>query len=288
MNYISFTQIDIKNNKNKELDLFRQKPFFKIKNDIFLPINRKFVHELYYINIFHRLLNLNEDEKKRSLFLKNFGIALENYVVSIAHNRMNKTKYNFYPEMIIVNNDKSPDLLIINEEKKEVIVFEVKAARIMKSFVDSFLDKENFIKSINKQIEKPILQAYKAVEKMKKYKTLQLNDNYSFFYCSVTFDSIPMQNTINLELQTENGKLNNYINMSIEGFELFIRLITSQDCPFTPYQLLCEYNKQKITSFKNFITRIEKFYNCKNTMMEVEFLSSQDNYLKVIQERKQI
>lgn len=289
MDCISFTINELRNRKKgKELDLFREKPFFQIENDIYLPVNKKFVNELFYVNVFHRLLNLypQDNKKERSSFLSNFGKALENYVVSIATNRMNETTFNFYPEMIIKDNDKSPDLLLINYQTKEVIVFEVKAARILKDFIDSYLDTESYVKSIKKQIIVPIKQAFNAVEKMKKINFLNLDNTYSFFFCSITFDSIPIKSPLNEKIQTDCGDLINYINMSIEEFELFIRLITSKNVPLTPYQLLINYiSNNTFTSVKNFLSRTEKKFNCKNTMMEYEFLSSQNYYITKIKER---
>ena len=285
LNLISFENHDIIEKSYSEyLDFLRNKPFYKVSNSIYLLVNQKFAQELLYVNVFHKLLNLNDDQKSRSLFLTTFGQVFEKYVVSLAKNWSSNNTFTFIPEFIIKGNDKSPDLLVVDYKRKEAIVFEVKAARILKTFSDSFRNTDAFEKTIEKQMKKPLEQLISALEKIITQKSKNIDETFKFFLCSITFDSIPL--IPSLSFSDKDGKKIPFLNLSIETFEVFIRLITSEifSQNHSAYDLLGNYVEKYSSrmSLKTYLCRIEKRLECSNPTFEKSFLDSQNDYLSKI------
>lgn len=282
---ISFENHNIITKTNSEyLDIVRNKPFYKVANSIYLLVNKKFAQELLYVNVFHKLLNLNDDKKSRSLFLTKFGQVFERYVVSIAKNWSSNNTFDFIPEFIIKGNDKSPDLLVVNYKKKEVIAFEVKSARVLKTYTDSFINTDAFKQTIEKQMRRPLEQLKTALEKIIQQKSKKIDETFKFFLCSITFDSIPLIPTLSFKYET--GEDLPFLNFSIETFEVFIRLITSEifSKNYSTYDLLGNYvkNYSSRMSLKNYLYRMEKKLECSNPSFNKSFIDSQNDYISKI------
>mgnify|MGYP006916113644 CR=1 FL=1 len=182
------------------IDFFRNYPFVQLSKDLYVPINDRLSQNLLFNNLFYKILDANKSSSGD--FLSNYGKEFERYVYELALliNQSGNDKCIVQKEFTFKTTrkeglNKSPDVMIVYPQTKQVIVFEVKSARILEKFNKSYSDKDSYEKSIEKTVFTPIVQSAKSITKIVENNATKLFDkSFRFVNVAVTMSAFAIPN----------------------------------------------------------------------------------------------
>lgn len=284
MNCISFDLKEGKTFSSETLDnrndfsLFRNKPFLKLSDDIYIPIDGKLVEDLQFNNLFYKFKDLSDNT-----FTPKFGFYFEKYIQSItglAIESSQKHKYVMIPEFKYKKGQcKSPDIILLTHNENSVLVVEVKSARVLAQVTDSDNDEESLIKSLVKLKENPWVQAVNSISEIKRLKlNKEINDDKDYHFLSVTMNDIPMS-LIDVEVKNQDNKnvTDIFFSMNVEAYEVLLEIISS-DPEYNVVDILRKYNIHKKTmSIKTYLARLKKDLKVRNAPLISHMKDSQFN-----------
>ncbi|MFK3659252.1 hypothetical protein ACI2I2_01855 [Scandinavium sp. NPDC088450] len=244
--------------------LFRDKPFIKMYDGCYLPVDGKLVEDLMFNNLFYKIKDLYCDGDVA--FLNHFGEVFESYIQGITISEaMNSiiNKYIVIPEFSYKykkNILKSPDILIYNEKEKSLIVIEIKSSKYLGGVIESNNNIESIDASLEKIAIKPWEQAVKSLGRLREVKASEyVNDAEKVIFVAVSMNDFPMLWN-KFEIKGEEGVnlTNAFFSMGMEAYENLVELL-SLDVGFSLYQILIAYNgvKDKM-SMKTYLARLKK------------------------------
>lgn len=264
--------------------IFRNAPFFEIKEKIYIPIEGSIVENLQFNNLFYRFKDIYPGN---SQFLSDFGKAFEKYLIDYAVECLShKNKYKLINEFVFgKNKSKSSDFYIVEEDK--VFIFEIKSSRILDDFINDYNDTNSFDKSFEKLYIIPWKQIIKSNSKIieKKYHN-EINKNKYYFFISVSMNKFPVL-PYNLEFTTEDGgeiDKDFFLHMSVEEYELFLDIVGSDNYERPISDLILQYNRDWKTkiSFKTFLNRVKINNKYKNLLIKNKIINSQMEYFEFL------
>ena len=284
MNIVSFNKEDInkfsesEDYKNHNFNFFNNKPFYKISEGLFIPVDGKLSQNLIFNNIYYRLLKSSNNSK---VFMSDFGKAFEQYVshlVSFVEKKSKNYKYEMLEEFEFGNpKKKSSDAYIVFKDKtinkKIVLVVEVKSARILDNFKRLGDDNASLDKTIQKLIINPLKQQIKVTrEIIKSSEHLEITKDKFYYFMSVSMENFPQQfENVNLDINDEDLtdiKCAGLNALNIETFELFCKAISSNSPRSLSYIIENHRNQYSSLSFKTYLLRFIDRNGYKNTAMD--------------------
>lgn len=271
------------------IDNFKNSPFLKLKDESIVPINNRLAENLIFYNLFYKIVDL--DKNNSDSFRQDFGKEFECYIVNLALEIQEQNKDCIIQEEFAYSinrkkqNNKSPDLMIIYPDKKEVIVFEVKSAQILDAYNKEYTNKELYTKCVEKTVIRPLKQAVKAISDINSVKATSLFDeSYSYLFVSVTMTGFVIPN-YKIRLEDEKVKVdvsNKFFNMPVETFEIFVRILSASQA-INGFELLNNYNLyRERMSLKTYLHRMEKELNLDISSFETKMINGQKQYLNYI------
>lgn len=268
LNILSFSRVEGQKwgedniSKPERMDLFIKKPFIKINEDCYIPIEQKIVGELLFYSLIQRICNCNDDREK---YMTAIGNIFEEYIDYICNETCLFSRGYYVPirEFKYNSGKRSPDFMLLNRNTTDtVMVIEAKSTKIFNS-VNNYLDLDEncFERTREKTYYRPLNQAMKAITDI-------VENNYStditgekvYYFVTVTMTNLPFKLTgENIPIgKYMNLKIGGYISINIEELELFLRvLICPKANPFGWY--IEKYmGNHSHDSFKNFINKFDK------------------------------
>ncbi len=279
------------------INVFKNFPFLRLEDGSIIPINNRLSENLIFYNLFYKIADA--DKKMSERFRCDFGKEFENYVTKLAsivaesgnNDCIIQTEFT-YSKNRKAGANKSPDLMIVYPENKQVIVFEVKSAQILDAYNRNYSNKEAYETSIEKTVFRPLIQAGKAIKDINDANATDLFDEtYRYLYVSITMTGFMIPNyKINLfdedDIESTIDVSNYFYNMPIETFEIFIRMLTAPQ-RINGFELLYNYNKKRDEmSLKTYLHRKEKELNLDISFFESKMLNGQNDYLAYITQLK--
>ncbi|PCI28643.1 MAG: hypothetical protein COB67_05905 [SAR324 cluster bacterium] len=272
-----------------DFDLFRSKPFLNIKKDLYIPIDGRFVEDLIFYNLFYKILDIPNIGKKK--FMQDFGIPFENYASSLVKFSINQTTYFNYTHIeeftfkYKKNNLKSPDIMLVSEDESEILVIEVKSARVLDSISKLASNENSTTQTYQKTKIKPALQSMEAISRIIETQSNQyITNRAQYIFLTISMTDIPMS-TLQYKMIQSNTKIDYssaFLSMNIEAFELFIKVISSE-FKYNFAQVLGGYEQHKEgMSIKTYLNRMIKHHNIENQKFDDLFLEPQEEYIKFI------
>ncbi|WP_152056670.1 hypothetical protein [Aliarcobacter butzleri] len=299
LDLISFTIIEGKNFSNETIDdfhnfdLFRNKPFIKLDEYKYIPIDGTYIKDLLFNNLYYKTLDLL-DEKTKLNFMGDFGYEFEKYSSSlIEFVSIKKISYEYISEFTFkykTNNLKSPDAMLYDKENNVLLFIEVKSSR----YLNSIYEYNTINDSQYKLKIKPWKQLYESVEKIytikekdiikdetknKQIKDL-INKNPTLMFLVVSMNDIPISADI-YEIKDLTGKdiSKAFFSMNIEAFEEFCNIISS-DYDYSFSQILGGYNQyKKRMSVKTYLSKIKKHNHIKNNEFNKFIIDTYNNFV---------
>jgi hypothetical protein len=237
--------------------LFRDKPFLRLSDTEYLPIEGKFVEELLFDNLFHKV-HLASGKAKE--FLDDFGADFERYVQDLCKDAcaLEKTGlYEYIPEFKYgKSQSKSPDAMILCSNDRTLLALEVKASRYLDSILSSDKRDDAIEKSFNSLRYRPWKQAHTALHRIVLEKRHpKITEGLSCLFVSVTMNEIPL--SLEDHKITVNSRDISYCfySLGIHTLELLLSDAIVQN-DFTLYDILRNaYNKRHNISTKTFLLR---------------------------------
>lgn len=291
MKLISFTQAECRKYsqseefKEHDFNFFANKPFFKIDNNYYVPVDGKLTQNLVFNNLFYRVKSASKNKKA---FMRDFGFAFERYVVSFIEDvclNSRSHKYIHVPEFKYDNQTKhSSDSYILYQDSENeeniVLVVEVKSARILDNVKRLKGSRDAVEKSIKKLSLSPLEQQIKVTSNIIKSNSHQsITENAVYYFISVSMDDFPLL-VGGWDSKINSGELNELkcgglYSFNIEELELLSKLISGDlEYPF-PYLLEKYRVDYSELSFKTYLSRLEKALGFKNPRFEKKILESQ-------------
>lgn len=296
---ISFTINEGKKFSNETInnfhnfELFRNKPFIKLDENKYIPIDGTYIKNLLFNNLYYNILDLL-DEKTKLDFMGDFGYEFEKYAsFLIEFVSVKKDSYEFISEFTFryqTNILKSPDAMLYDKENNVLLFIEVKSSRYLNSIYE--YDTVNY--SQDKLKIKPWAQLYKSVEKIftikekniikdetknKQIKDL-INKNPKLMFLVVSMNDIPISADI-YEIKDSTGKdiSKAFFSMNIEAFEEFCTIISS-DYDYSFSEILGGYNQnKKRMSVKTYLSKIKKHNHIKNNEFNKFIVDTYNNFV---------
>lgn len=268
-------------NEHTNFSLFRNRPFIKLSPTQYIPIEGKLVEDLLFNNLYYKIKDLYPGKSK---FMDDFGIAFEQYAVSLSDIAFAKKKnqYNIIPEFPFGKpRQMSPDLMIDCPEENAVTVIEIKSARVLDRVFTTERDDEAVDNSLEKTKSRPLLQAFSRIQDIVKrnaHPDLSATKRYQFL--AVTMNDFPLI----LENIVFTGPLEEDISaslfsMNIEAYETLLKII-SCDYNFTLSCILAGYNQHKRKmSIKTYLSKIFTHNKLNSVTFDQLTLSSRAEYI---------
>lgn len=252
-------------------DLFRNKPFLRLSETEYLPVEGRFVEELLFDNLFHKI-HLSSGKTKD--FLDNFGADFERYVQSLCEDSCALAKagvYEYIPEFIYgKSQSKSPDAMILCSKNKTLLAFEVKASRYLDSILSTDNNDDAIEKSFYKLRYRPWKQVHTALERVVLEKRhSKISEGLSCLFISVTMNEIPL--SLEDHKITVAGRDISYCfySLGIHTLELLLSSAVVQNS-FTLYDILRNaYGKRHNISTKTFLLR---FYRNQGSLSALDLV----------------
>lgn len=270
--YIEGKEWSIKT-RDKDLDfsLFQEKPMYKLDNNIYVPITRKFIDDQTFNSLIYKIRQLYpKDDDKFWVILGKMFEKYVNYIVSETCKDL-KYKFKIIPEFkygLKKAKKDSSDLYIIDHNN--VCVIELKSARPLNS-IYQYNNDDELEKSIEKVIKKPIRQAIERTNEIVDSNActeLSLDKNY--YFIAITLKNFPVHFTdyseFRIIIENSKIKIKKINNLCIEEFELLCGAIGQGN--HNIFYFLEEYSEKMSSycSFKNYINSYvkgcsKKFFN---------------------------
>ncbi|HGM9748356.1 TPA: hypothetical protein ACKRC4_002550 [Proteus mirabilis] len=247
-------------NEPSNYDVFRNKPFLRLSETEYLPIEGRLVEELLFDNLFHRI---HFSSGKSKQYLDDFGKEFEGYVQYLCEISCSLEKtglYEYIPEFSYGRSkSKSPDAMILCSENKTFLAFEVKASR----YLDSILTSENRSDEIEKSLKKlkttPWMQVHKSVCRIVHEKRHpKIIEGLACLFISVTMNEIPLSLIDHKIIIQKRDVSYCFYSLGIHTFELLLSIMTTQH-DYTAYDILRNaYNVRHKISTKTCLLRFYK------------------------------
>ncbi|WP_321783051.1 hypothetical protein [Paraburkholderia sp. J94] len=180
-------------NDAASFELFRSRPFLKLSETCFLPIEGKLVEELLFDNLMHRLHFASGRDIQ---FYTELGHDFERYTQSLIEDFCASNTaivYEYIPEFTHgKSNVRSPDAMVRCEHDQTLLAFEVKSARYLDSILTSDNAPEAVAESFNKLRYKPWKQVHEAIERIvSNNQHAKLTEGLSYLFVAITMNEIP-------------------------------------------------------------------------------------------------
>lgn len=174
-------------------ELFRSRPFLKLSETCFLPIEGKLVEELLFDNLLHRLHFASGRDIQ---FHTELGYDFERYTQSLIEDFCASSSgiaYECIPEFTYgKGNARSPDAMVRCEQNKTLLAFEVKSARYLDSILTTDNAPEAVADSFNKLRDKPWKQVHDAIGRIVgEHRHAKLTDGLRYLFVAITMNEIP-------------------------------------------------------------------------------------------------
>lgn len=174
-------------------ELFRNRPFLRLSETCFLPVEGKLVEELLFDNLLHRLHSASGREIK---FYTRLGYEFELYVQRLIKKFCASSAgvaYEFIPEFTYGKSEaRSPDAMVRCERDQTLLAFEVKSARYLDSILTTENTPEAFSDSVAKLMDKPWKQMHDALDRIfGDHRPPEFTDGLRFLFIAVTMNEIP-------------------------------------------------------------------------------------------------
>lgn len=241
-------------------DMFRNKPFLRLSATEYLPIEGKFIEELLFDNLFHKI-HLCSGKTKG--FLDDFGADFERYVQYLCKESCTLEKtglYEYIHEFTYgKSNSKSPDAMILCSKNKTLLALEVKASR----YLDSILSTENHSdaieKSFNKLRYKPWKQVHTAIHRIVLEKRHpKIIEGLSCLFISITMNEMPLSSEDHKIIFGDHDRSYCFYSLGLHTFELLLSVATQQHA-YTAYDILRNaYRERHKISTKTFLLRFHR------------------------------
>lgn len=241
--------------------LFRDKPFLRLSDTEYLPIEGKFIEELLFDNLFHKVHSASGKAKE---FLDYFGADFERYVQNLCKDACTLEQtglYEFIPEFKYGKPQaKSPDAMILCPSRKTLLALEVKASRYLDSILSSNKSEDAIEKSFNNLRYRPWKQVHTSICRIVLEKRHpKIIDGLSCLFISVTMNEIP------LSLEDHKITINDrdisycFYSLGIHTLELLLSGAVVQN-DYTLYDLLRNaYDKRHNISTKTCLLRFYRY-----------------------------
>ncbi|EPY7202742.1 hypothetical protein E4W45_17755 [Klebsiella pneumoniae] len=252
-------------NEPTNCDIFRNKPFLRLSETEYLPIEGRFIEELLFDNLFHKI-HLYSGKTKG--FLDDFGADFELYVQYICKEScaLERTGlYEYIPEFSYgKSNSKSPDAMILCSKNKTLLAFEVKAARYLDSILSSENNSNAIEKSFNKLKYNPWKQAHTAIHRIVlEGRHPKIIEGLSCMFVSITMNEIPLSLHDHKITIGDRDISYCFYSLGLHTFELLLSVIT-QKHDYTAYDILRNaYEQRHKISTKTYLLRF--YRNQSNT-----------------------
>ncbi|MDE8345365.1 MAG: hypothetical protein POH28_04195 [Acidocella sp.] len=272
MNELSFTveqgrSFADKNSANpNEFSILRNKPFLRISDTLYLPIEGKLVEELMFENIFHRI---HQACGKDIMFFNKFGQEFEKYARDyVKYFLQINERYEIIDEFSYGRDGaRSPDIMIAIPNEKAMIVVEIKSARPLNESLATDNNPKSVKESLLKLRYRPWKQAYNAICKIiTENAHPKISIDIKYFFICVTMNNFPMH-LDNVTITGHGGKdLSAYFySIDIETFELLVRA-SSLTKNYSMRDILLQIHEKKDsmsakTHISRFINRIKSVEN---------------------------
>lgn len=241
--------------------LFQEKPLYKISEDLYVPITRKFMQDQIFNSLLYKIKSCYAE--KDVSFWNVLGYLFEEYIEYILQETIKNVNLDYriihkFQYGTRKNSKDSPDLILTMDN--DVFVFELKAARPLNSIFISDND-ENIQNSIDKVIKNPIRQSIQRIKEIVKINTEEkINDKSNYYFIAITIGNFPDHYSdygdLKEIIRNSGLNINGLFNFNVEEFELLCMKIEEGD--ETLMQILENYKlKQEHYSFKNFLNRME-------------------------------
>lgn len=237
--------------------LFRDKPFLRLSETEYLPVEGRFVEELLFDNLFHKIHLATGKDKD---FLDDFGADFERYVQNLCEVSCTLKKldlYEYIPEFKYgKTQSKSPDAMILCSRNKTLLAFEVKASRYLDSILSSDNNHDAIEKSFHKLRYKPWKQAHTALRRIVLEKRHpKITEGLSCLFISVTMNEIPLSLEDHKIIVGDRDISYCFYSLGVHTLELLLSSAIVQDA-YTLYDLLrSSYDRRHNISTKTFLLR---------------------------------
>lgn len=238
--------------------LFRNRPFIKLSETRYLPIEGKLVEDLLFNNLYYKIKDLYVG---KSPFMDDFGGAFEAYAVNLSNTAFSEKKeqYKIIPEFPFGKPQRmSPDLMISCPENNSVTVIEIKSARVLDRVFSTERDDEAVDNSFEKTKARPLIQARTRIGEIVQRKVHpDLTDSKYYQFLAVTMNDFPLilENIVFTGPAGEDIS-SSFFSMNIEAYEVLLKII-SCDYEITLDNILNGYNHYKHKmSIKTYLSRV--------------------------------
>lgn len=242
-----------------DFGLFQNKPLYRITNDLYAPVARKYMQDQIFNSLIYRIRSL-DDENNRTFF-NLLGNLFEEYVSYIFQKTINSISsgghiISSFKYRIGKKEKASSDLFFVFDEN--VCVFELKSARPLND-IFCHKNKDAIEKSIQRLIKMPIRQ---SIERTKEIvfsnANIKLTADKNYYFVALTLGNFPKHYTDFSEIEdiAKDSALTTkgLFNMGIEEFELLCCAIEQGSKNIFEY--LNEYQQLfNACSFKNYISK---------------------------------
>lgn len=281
----SFTRIGVK------------KPFYKTEAGDFIPINKKWIEDLLWISLFHKIAECYSD---RFEFYNLFGHLFENYVnyLTVSTCNFRKDSYHHIPEFSYGKPIKlSPDAMISNYNRvnktKEILVIEAKSSRVLFELKTADYSNDDIKKSLRKVVFGPLAQAKTSIIKIINAKAHDkiTNENIYGIMC-VSMENIPFksfEHIFKMNLSENSDIKFVEIAVCIEEFEMLMQLLSQngyESILKDVARYLFDQNNQtrysELLSFKNYLNRHTDYKHIIKMPGTMQQLHSKYGYINII------
>ncbi|WP_405176339.1 hypothetical protein MHI27_11900 [Paenibacillus sp. FSL H8-0261] len=260
--------------------LFRENPLLKLSDGLYLSINREFLFEKVYNQLFYKIRECFSKESEQIISF--IGRCFENYVdlITTEAGSLSSIPYEVISEFTFGGN-RSPDCIIKLGNK--LLAIEAKNRRLkLDSLISSNPETIQF--DLGKMIEEPIVQLHNCMKKLSDRGHPILDGVDQIYLLAVTQGSIatlpPFIDAINKKLvDSFEIPIKAFYHMDIEEYEWLLAITTNKES--RPLFRILD-NKAKLaplTSFKNFA--LKHFYSKKRLdFINRKFIQITDDFVK--------
>lgn len=269
-------------NMNWNFQLFREKPLLKISDGLYLSINREFLFEKVYNQLFFKIRECFSKESEQIISF--IGRCFEKYVDLISEEAISLSSipYEIIPEFPFGGN-KSPDCIIKLGNK--ILAIEAKNRRLkLDSLISSNPETIHF--DLSRMIEEPIIQLHNCMKKLFDRNHSILNGVDQIYLLVVTQGSIatlpPFMDEINKRLvDSFEIPIKAFYHMDIEEYEWLLSITTTKES--RPIFRILD-NKTKLaplSSFKNFALK-QSYSKKRLDFISDKFMQITDDFGKAL------
>ncbi len=271
-------------NEQNNFTLFRNRPFIKLSETRYIPIEGKLVEDLLFNNLYYKIKDLYVG---KSPFMDDFGGAFEAYAVNLSNTAFSEKKeqYKIIPEFPFGKPQRmSPDLMISCPENNSVTVIEIKSARVLDRVFSTERDDKAVDSSFEKTKARPLMQARTRIGEIVQRKAHpDLTDSKYYQFLAVTMNDFPLI-LENIVFTGPSGEdiSSSFFSMNIEAYEVLLKII-SCNYDITLDNILNGYNHYKDRmSIKTYLSRVFTHNNLHSETFVQIIISSRSEYIDYV------